>query len=159
MSLQPRGRAIFYRARYIAFSWIGQLIFDVLVFILTLLQTLRIHNLEGQRSITGVLLWDGCLYFAVICCGVIATMNVLLKATDSHKGLMCNFTNAIGATLISRLMLNLRDPRLTDMIDSSLFPLSHANMVFAPGDIEVVRIMIKCSRDFVIELAAEPGRF
>ncbi|KIM57173.1 hypothetical protein SCLCIDRAFT_1143614 [Scleroderma citrinum Foug A] len=42
----------------IALIWIGQLIFDVFVFLLTLLQTLRIHK-EGQRSIMDVFLRDG----------------------------------------------------------------------------------------------------
>ena len=42
----------------ISLIWIGQLIFDVFVFLLTLLQTLRIHK-EGQRSIMDVFLRDG----------------------------------------------------------------------------------------------------
>ena len=32
---------------------------------------------------------------------------------------------------ISRLMLNLRDPKVTNPMGSSLQPLSHTNMVFA----------------------------
>ena len=42
----------------IAILWISQLVFDVLVLLLTLLKTQRIHK-EGQQSITDVLLWDG----------------------------------------------------------------------------------------------------
>ncbi|KIM57172.1 hypothetical protein SCLCIDRAFT_183960 [Scleroderma citrinum Foug A] len=80
-----------------------------------------------------------------MCCGVIVNMAVLLKATDSYRCLLCNITNAITATLVSRLMLNLRDPRVTDPIGSSLLPLSHANMMFTPGDIDdVVRMSGTC---------------
>ena len=37
----------------------------------------------------------------------------------------------ISATLISRLMLNLRDPRETNPTQSLAYPLSHADIVFA----------------------------
>ncbi|KIM57193.1 hypothetical protein SCLCIDRAFT_1219631 [Scleroderma citrinum Foug A] len=121
------------QALYIAIAWIGQLTFDIFVFLLTLLQTLRIRK-TGRRSITDVFLRDGCLYFAVMCCGVISNMTVLLKATNSTKGLSGSVTNAISATLISRLMLNLRDPRITDTIGSSLHPLTHTQMVFTYGE-------------------------
>jgi len=33
--------------------------------------------------------------------------------------------------LISRLMLHLRDPKVTDPTDFLVYPLSHPNMVFA----------------------------
>ena len=67
----------------IAIAWIGQLIFDIFVFLLTLLQTLRIRA-KGRRSIADVFLRDGvsvpdcissethtrgllgCLYFAYV---------------------------------------------------------------------------------------------
>lgn len=42
----------------IAIAWIGQLTFDIFVFLLTLLQTLRIRK-TGRRSITDVFLRDG----------------------------------------------------------------------------------------------------
>ena len=42
----------------LAISWTGQLVFDILIFLLTLLKTLRIQK-EGQRSITDLFLRDG----------------------------------------------------------------------------------------------------
>ena len=67
----------------VAIAWTGQLVFDIAVFLLTLVQTLRIQK-EGRQSITDVFLRDGvsvpdcifsethsrgllgCLYFAYV---------------------------------------------------------------------------------------------
>ncbi|KIM57189.1 hypothetical protein SCLCIDRAFT_1219628 [Scleroderma citrinum Foug A] len=65
------------QARSVAITWTGQLVFDIAVFLLTLVQTLR-NQRPGRRSIIDVILFDGCLYFAVVCCGVIANIIALL---------------------------------------------------------------------------------
>ncbi|KAL4073436.1 hypothetical protein J3A83DRAFT_2536084 [Scleroderma citrinum] len=117
-------------AVYVAAVWSGQLVFDILVFLLTLVRSLQIRK-ESSRSIVDTLLWDGSLYFAVMCGINIANITILLVATNSLKGVASDFVNVISATLISRLMLNLRDPRATDPMDSSPCSLSHANMVYA----------------------------
>lgn len=67
----------------VAITWTGQLVFDIAVFLLTLVQTLR-NQRPGRRSIIDVILFDGvfgpdfisgetytngllgCLYFAYV---------------------------------------------------------------------------------------------
>ncbi|KIM64893.1 hypothetical protein SCLCIDRAFT_600225 [Scleroderma citrinum Foug A] len=114
----------------IAIAWSGQLLYDFVIFLLTLVGSLRMRN-EGSRSVTDILLRDGSMYFAVMCAANVANVTVLLAATNSLKGFAAPLTNVTSAILISRLMLNLRDPKVTNQIGSSLHPLSHANMVFA----------------------------
>ncbi|KIM57200.1 hypothetical protein SCLCIDRAFT_185281 [Scleroderma citrinum Foug A] len=92
----------------------------------------------SRRLLTG---WC-CLYFAIMSCGAIANIIVPLKTADSHKIISSSVANALATTLISRLMLNLRDPKVTNLKGSSLLPLSHANIVFKPGD--SVRMSVTC---------------
>ncbi|KIM64891.1 hypothetical protein SCLCIDRAFT_1212996 [Scleroderma citrinum Foug A] len=117
---------------YIAIAWSGQLLYDFVVFLLTLVGSLRIRK-EGtrSRSIIDILLRDGSLYFAVMCAANVANVTVLLVETNALKSSATTLINAISAILISRLMLNLRDPKVTNPMGSSLLPLSHSNMVFA----------------------------
>ncbi|KAL4073434.1 hypothetical protein J3A83DRAFT_4411168 [Scleroderma citrinum] len=117
------------QAVYMAAAWSGQLAFDVVVFLLTLVRSLRIRK-EGSRSIVDILLRDGSLYFAVMCGANVVNIIVLLIATNSVKAVACTFVNVISSTLVSRLMLNLRDPGVTDLTSLALYSLSHANMVF-----------------------------
>ncbi|KAL4068448.1 hypothetical protein V8B97DRAFT_2024728 [Scleroderma yunnanense] len=106
-----------------AVAWSGQLVFDFSVFLLTLWQSLRIRTV-GNRNVTDILLRDG----AIICGANIVNIAVLLDAVKSVPG---NFTNVISSLMISRLMLNLRDPNITTTT-SSFPPLSHASMFATP---------------------------
>ncbi|KAL4082041.1 hypothetical protein V8B97DRAFT_155978 [Scleroderma yunnanense] len=118
------------QAVYQAAAWTGQLVFDFVVFLLTLIRSLQIRK-ERSQSIIDIFLRDGSLYFAVMCGANIANIIILLIAPNSLKALVSSFVSVVSATLISRLMLNIRDLRVTDPMGSSLYSLSHANMVFA----------------------------
>ncbi|KAL4073432.1 hypothetical protein J3A83DRAFT_2534154 [Scleroderma citrinum] len=74
----------------------------------------------------------GSLYFAIICAVNVANITVLLVGTNFTKGVTGSFTNVISSIMISRLMLNLRDPKIAEStFGISLHPLSHADMAFA----------------------------
>ncbi|KAL4068469.1 hypothetical protein V8B97DRAFT_1918589 [Scleroderma yunnanense] len=70
------------QAVYMAAAWSGQLAFDVVVFLLTLVRSLRIRK-EGSRSIVDILLRDGSLYFAVMCGANVVNIIVLLNLINT----------------------------------------------------------------------------
>ncbi|KAL4061994.1 hypothetical protein J3A83DRAFT_4406797 [Scleroderma citrinum] len=141
---------------YLAAGWSGQLVFDLMIFLLTILRSLRFWN-TGSRSLINILLRDGSLYFAcvkgcfsrgsmttdkifrVMCAVNVVNITVLSVGANSTKAIPSNITNVIlplnirfSSMMIARLMLNLRDPKIAESTSGiSLHPLSHANMVFA----------------------------
>lgn len=123
------------QALYIGIAWGGQLVFDVIVFALTLWKTLR-----SQRSQVGslmdVFLRDGSMYFGVMSAANIWNILMNTIATDSLRGVTAGLTNILSGILICRLMLNLRDynSSTTPGISSSQL-LSHGDrtLVFAHG--------------------------
>ncbi|KIM64919.1 hypothetical protein SCLCIDRAFT_601509 [Scleroderma citrinum Foug A] len=117
---------------HLAIAWSGLLMFDFIVFLLTLWASLRVRMVRN-RSVTDILLRDGALYFAVMCGVNVANITVLLVATNSIKSFLGPFTNIISSVMISRLMLNLRDPSITVSKTTSFPPLSHASMFATPA--------------------------
>lgn len=108
----------------VAAAWSGQLLFDALVFGLTLWRSVYSRT-PRRRSITDVLLRDGCLYFAVMSAANLGNIIALLVANDNVKNIADSFTSIISATMISRLMLNLRDPSIAGPAVAAFPPLSH----------------------------------
>lgn len=95
------------QGRYMAAAWSGQLVFDIIVFLLTLWQCLQ-TRMKGYKDLMGVFLRDGCIYFAVIAVANAVNITVLLVATDYLKGGATGPMNVLSAVMISRLMLKLR---------------------------------------------------
>lgn len=93
--------------RYAA-AWGGQLIFDAMVFGLTL-RKLFSMQCAGRRSVVDVLLRDGAMYFAVMTVINTANITALLVAQPSLKSVLTSPTNMICSTMISRLMMNIRN--------------------------------------------------
>ncbi|KAI6097995.1 hypothetical protein EV401DRAFT_1029485 [Pisolithus croceorrhizus] len=108
---------------YLAVAWGGQLLFDVVVFGLTFWRSVHCRT-PGQNNISDVLLRDGSLYFAVMSAANIGNITALLVASDNVKDVTPGFTNVISATMISRLMLNLRDSSISVSAAASFPPLS-----------------------------------
>jgi hypothetical protein len=95
----------------LAVAWSGQLAFDAIVFCLTLYKSLLIVR-TSRRPLISTLLRDGVLYFAILTIANLANILTFLLAVSLSKGLTSTFVNIISATMISRLMLNLRDPKI-----------------------------------------------
>jgi len=95
----------------LAIAWGGQLAFDVVVFFLTLYQSILIVR-TSRRPLISTLLRDGVLYFAILTVVNLANILTFLLAAPLSKGVTSTFSNIISATMISRLMLNLRDPKI-----------------------------------------------
>ncbi|TFK41785.1 hypothetical protein BDQ12DRAFT_720597 [Crucibulum laeve] len=94
-------------------AWGGMLVFDSLVFGMTLYKSLTLPRRRGINLLS-VLLRDGSLYFGVIVASNLANILTFLLGGPYTRGVMTTFTNIMSSVLISRLMLNLRDPALTN---------------------------------------------
>ncbi|KAJ3509914.1 hypothetical protein NLJ89_g4963 [Agrocybe chaxingu] len=94
-----------------AAAWSGMLIFDSLVFGMTLYKSLTLPRLRGVNLIS-VLLRDGSMYFGIIMASNFANVLTFLLGGPFTRGVPTTFTNVISSVMISRLMLNLRHPSL-----------------------------------------------
>ncbi|KAJ7282334.1 hypothetical protein C8J57DRAFT_44478 [Mycena rebaudengoi] len=98
-----------------AAAWGGMLVFDVMIFILTLYKALRYETCTG--SLFSVLFRDGCMYF-----GIMITVNTINIGIYTMGGPILSGSGtaiviALSSVLISRLMLNLRDPKILQLTE------------------------------------------
>ncbi|KAJ3488019.1 hypothetical protein NLI96_g3133 [Meripilus lineatus] len=111
-----------------AVAWEALFVFDTMIFILTMFKTLkgRYQYLVGVSAVTELIFRDGAIYYAVMACANAAntaTFYVLQvreisilqgSVTDvtidqpQLKGGLTYFATSISSTMISRLMLNIR---------------------------------------------------
>ncbi|KAF8841093.1 hypothetical protein BDN67DRAFT_967571 [Paxillus ammoniavirescens] len=81
----------------------GRLGFDIIIFVLTLWKSLDLGRI-GDRTLIDILLRDG----QIMTC---ANVGNIIAFSPLKKSIVTGFTNVLSASLISRLMLNLREPR------------------------------------------------
>ncbi|KAJ7321260.1 hypothetical protein DFH08DRAFT_889449 [Mycena albidolilacea] len=98
----------------LAVAWAGVTVFDSMIFLLTLFKVLGRHHANGRDLFT-ILLRDGSLYFGVMVMSNLANILTLVIGNPYSRGIATTFTNIISSIMISRLMLNLRDPALPHM--------------------------------------------
>ncbi|SJL11461.1 uncharacterized protein ARMOST_14865 [Armillaria ostoyae] len=92
-------------------AWGGMLVFDIMVFTLTLHKALQLQRVGGVSLLT-LLLRDGSVYFGVIIASNLANILTFFLGDARIRGVVTTFTNVISSTMLSRLMLNIRDPKL-----------------------------------------------
>ncbi|KIM64885.1 hypothetical protein SCLCIDRAFT_599235 [Scleroderma citrinum Foug A] len=92
------GYITYEQALYLALTWSGQLVCDVVVFLLIIVRTLRVRKMLGNRSITDILLRDGSMYFGAMCVVNVANITVLLVAPNASKACLGGFSNVTNAT-------------------------------------------------------------
>ncbi|KAI9065135.1 hypothetical protein FKP32DRAFT_1568491, partial [Trametes sanguinea] len=100
---------------HLALAWGAMLWFDTTIFVLTLLRALRMRrHLPG--GLLEIMFRDGTVYYGImVAANVSNTITFLVGHPHSGspmKGLDTTLTNVLSTTLTSRLILNLRDPRL-----------------------------------------------
>ncbi|KAJ7162803.1 hypothetical protein C8R43DRAFT_1123476 [Mycena crocata] len=95
-------------------AWAGMGVFDCTIFFLTLYKALSRRRSSGIELLA-VLLRDGSIYFGVIVMSNLANILTFLRGGPYTRGMPTTFTNVISSIMISRLMLNLRDPALSTM--------------------------------------------
>lgn len=98
-------------AKRLAAAWTGNLMFDVLIFSMTVYKS-SIPG-RGDRPLLNTLLRDGAVYFAVMVLAGLANILSFHLSPEYERGFITTFANIISSTMISRLMLNLRDPKLS----------------------------------------------
>ncbi|KDR79152.1 hypothetical protein GALMADRAFT_137042 [Galerina marginata CBS 339.88] len=91
--------------------WIGLLLFDVLIFVLTLYKALTGFR-DGVSSVLNVILRDGTMYFGVMIIAAIVGILDFRLFSPYIRGITASYGNALSSVMVSRLMLNLRDPEL-----------------------------------------------
>ncbi|KAI0351671.1 hypothetical protein OH77DRAFT_1524002 [Trametes cingulata] len=96
---------------YLAAAWSSILVFDATVFMLTLVQALRVGR-TWSHSLFHVMLRDGTIYFGILLVCYMCNILTYILAAPVYKGVSTTMTNVISTTLITRLMLNIRDPKL-----------------------------------------------
>ncbi|KAJ7460062.1 hypothetical protein B0H11DRAFT_2286225 [Mycena galericulata] len=92
----------------IAAAWGGMLVFDVMIFVLTVSKALRYSTRSG--NLFTVLVRDGAMYFAVMITSNAVNIGTYTMGGPFLSGCATTVTNVLSSVLISRLMLNLRDP-------------------------------------------------
>ncbi|KAH9916252.1 uncharacterized protein BXZ73DRAFT_105882 [Epithele typhae] len=103
------------QSRHFAFIWAAVLVFDAAVFGLTVAKVLRVGR-TWQGSLFTLMLVDGALYFGVMFLCNLANIVVYWTWTgkSASKNASVTMTNILSATLMSRLMLHIRDPELLE---------------------------------------------
>ncbi|CAK5282521.1 unnamed protein product [Mycena citricolor] len=96
-----------------AASWAAVALFDCMIFTLTLYRVLSRRT--TTTDLFSVLLRDGSIYFGVIVISNVSNILTFTLGTPYTRGIATTFTNILSSVLISRLMLNLRDPKLSYM--------------------------------------------
>ncbi|KAG6810987.1 hypothetical protein H0H92_009526 [Tricholoma furcatifolium] len=99
----------------LAIGWSGMLVFDTLVFALTVYKSFTVRRIRLGVGLFGLLLRDGSMYFGVMIFSNIANILAFIYGHLYTKGSATPYMNVISSILITRLMLNLRDPRITGM--------------------------------------------
>jgi len=103
------------QARHLTYAWSSMLAFDTLVFILTVVRAVQVGGL-WKGTLCRIMLRDGAVYYGIMVMANIANILTFMLAVPTAKGMCTTLTNVVSSTLITRLMLNLRDP------DMQVFP-------------------------------------
>lgn len=100
-------------AKKLAFAWTMMFSFEVVIFFMTLYKSLtfkRHHN--GSSTIVHVMFRDGNIYFGVMMAAFLAVILSLHLSPAYERRMSTPLANVLSTTMISRLMLNIHDPRL-----------------------------------------------
>jgi len=88
--------------------WVTPLVTDSAIFLLTLWRTRDYVKRSREISAINIFLRDGLLYFLVIFMANLFNLLMFFLAADDLKAIGASFSQLITATMISRLVLNLR---------------------------------------------------
>ncbi|KAJ7914984.1 hypothetical protein B0H13DRAFT_1983210 [Mycena leptocephala] len=99
----------------LAVAWAGVTIFDSTVFLLTLFRVLFGRHRDSGMDLFTVLLRDGVAFPSAPPVMVMSNIANIITLVAYSRGIATTFTNIISSIMITRLMLNLRDPELAHM--------------------------------------------
>jgi len=92
------------------FTWVAELIFDSMVFFMTLWRCIVLNRLRrgNTDSLVNLILRDGVMYFGVIFVVNLANVLTFVLATADIQAINASFSTLITSVMVSRLILNLR---------------------------------------------------
>jgi len=93
-------------------AWGGLLAFDTLIFSLTVYKTFALRVGSGS-GLLSLMLRDGSIYFGVMVTSGVANLLTYAYGGPFTRGVGTIFVNSLSSAMITRLMLNIRDPRLS----------------------------------------------
>ncbi|TDL24503.1 hypothetical protein BD410DRAFT_801855 [Rickenella mellea] len=93
--------------RRLAVAWGCCVVFDTEIVILTLFRTVKLWKM-GVRRLVHVLLRDGCICYVAL---TLANLSQILTFLPPLKGVGTTFVNVLSIVVITRMMINMRDPR------------------------------------------------
>ncbi|TFK92881.1 hypothetical protein K466DRAFT_594817 [Polyporus arcularius HHB13444] len=99
---------------YLAAAWSSILAFDTAVFVLTLWQALHVRP-TWSHSLFHILLRDGTIYFGVLAICYLSNISTYVFVQPKHKGILTTLTIVLSTTLVTRMMLNIRNPELLEL--------------------------------------------
>ncbi|VDB89657.1 unnamed protein product [Peniophora sp. CBMAI 1063] len=100
---------------HISFAWIVQAIWDILIFSLTIRNTLQVQQSWRSRTfLTGTslvnLVWrDGAFYFAIMAVSTLVNIGFFYVQQDGLRGVLAPVASSISVSMMSRLFLNLAE--------------------------------------------------
>lgn len=92
-------------------AWGGLLAFDILIFALTVYKSLVLRIRSGSSLLT-LILRDGSMYFGVMAACNVANILTYMYGGIFTRGIGTTFVNNLSSVMMTRLMLNMRDPKL-----------------------------------------------
>ncbi|EMD37756.1 hypothetical protein CERSUDRAFT_83527 [Gelatoporia subvermispora B] len=97
-------------------AWASVLTFDTLVFVLTVSRAIQSNGL-WRGGLLRLMVRDGAAYYGVMVIVNIAGIITNLTPVSTARGMCTSLTNVISSTLVSRIMLNIRDPKRRVLVD------------------------------------------
>ncbi|TDL17278.1 hypothetical protein BD410DRAFT_754512 [Rickenella mellea] len=91
-------------------AWVGVVVFDTEILLLTMWKSVKLSRIGGGRLVR-VLLRDGCIYYVILTVANMSQILTFLYAPPLLKGLSTTFVNVISVIVISRAMMNLQNPK------------------------------------------------
>ncbi|KAG5728803.1 hypothetical protein E4T56_gene6226, partial [Termitomyces sp. T112] len=114
-------------ANRLANAWIGMLLFDVLIFSMTMYRSWSRGDRVRSRSLFKVLLCDGAIYFGIMVVVELVTVVTFRVFPGYQRGSTATLATIVSSTMINRLMLNLRDPKYSMELTYPRYHLSALN--------------------------------
>jgi len=101
------------QGRFLVAPWASILLFDTTVFVLTLYRRIVIGR-TFHHGLLALMLRDGIIFYGVLLVLYVSNITTLLAAEPPIKGISVTFTNVISASMMNRLMLNVRQSQRTN---------------------------------------------
>lgn len=96
----------------LAVVWCSVMVFDLVVVLLTLVRVIILNRgTGGSHTLTELLVRDGVVYFGIISLVSLANIITFLYGSEITRGAATTVANALSCVLVSRLAINLREPR------------------------------------------------